>query len=202
MYPDRYRLPQVTEHVLALLERRRPGHEVWDDLAETQSVDEAKRALAEVELQFRELAEDPGYWERLEQAVLQVAVPRYLRLARDQHELEKRAYGTWRGGDLISRLTYAGIGLLGAVIVARTAIPDWLEPAPLALLLAGPFIPDLQEWFARRRYARKLTRLVDEMKDEQRQLEAYRSLEPASALPPISEPEVLGSARTPDKERE
>lgn len=180
MYPDRYRLPQVTEHVVALLERRRPGFGAWGEEVERALTAEAKEALGEAGRQFAELAEDKGYWERLERSVLTVAVPRYLRLAREHHELQRRRYNLWRGGDLVSRAVYTLAGLVAAVVIARTPIPNWLEVVAIGLVLAGPFLPDMQEGYYERRYRRWLVELVGDMRAEQQQLEAYRPLE---ALP-------------------
>ncbi|WP_375765101.1 hypothetical protein NR798_25635 [Archangium gephyra] len=191
MYPDRFRLPQVTEHVLTWLERRRPGFGAWDGEVEAQLMAEARLALADVSRRFAEVAVDPGYWARLERSIFTVALPRYFQLAREHHALQRVRYGVWRGGDLLSRAVYTGAGIAAAVVVAITAVPDWLEPLPFALILFGPFLPDMQESFYERRYRRQLATLVQDMGVEQQQLETYRPLdEPVPpALEPLSEPE-------------
>lgn len=186
MYPDRFRLPQVTEHVLAWLERRRPGFGEWDAEVEAQLSAEARLALSDVSRRFAEVAEDPGYWERLAHSVFTVALPRYFQLAREHHALQRRKYGLWRGGDLLSRVVYTGAGIVVAVVIALSRVPDWLEPLPLAFVLFGPFLPDMQESFHERRYRRQLATLVREMGVEQQQLEAYRPLD--ESVPPTLEP--------------
>lgn len=204
MYPDRFRLPQVTEHVLTWLERRRLGFGAWDDEVEAQLKAEARLALADVAGRFAEVAMDPGYWERLERSLFTVALPRYFQLAREHHVLQRRKYGLWRGGDLLSRVAYTGAGIAAAVVIAVTAVPDWMEPLPFALILFGPFLPDMQESFFERRYKRQLATLVQDMGVEQQQLEAYRPLdEPIRpALEPLSEPENPGrSGETNPKEK-
>jgi hypothetical protein len=188
VYPDRFRLPQVTEHVLTWLERRRPGFGAWDGEVEAQLGAEARLALADVARRFAEVAVDPRYWERLERSIFTVALPRYFQLAREHHALQRARYGLWRGGDVISRVTYTGAGLLAAVLIALTPVPDWLEPLPFAFILFGPFLPDMQESFFERRYRKHLTTLVEEMQVEQRQLEAYRPLDDGR-LEPVSTPE-------------
>jgi hypothetical protein len=200
VYPDRYRLPQVTEHVVALLERRRPGYGAWGEEVESGLTAEAKEALGEVGRQFAELAEDTGYWQRLERSVLTVALPRYLRLAREHHELERRRYDLWRGGDLVSRAAYTLAGLLAVAVIMLTPIPDWLELLAFALVLLGPFLPDMQERYYERRYRRQLVELVVDMKAEQQQLEAYRPLQ--EALPPASAPPALEGTAYTDKDKE
>lgn len=189
MYPDRFRLPQVTEHVLAWLERRRPGFGEWDAEVEAQLSAEARLALSDVSRRFAEVAEDPGYWERLAHSVFTVALPRYFQLAREHHALQRRKYGLWRGGDLLSRVVYTGAGIVVAVVIALSRVPDWLEPLPLAFVLFGPFLPDMQESFHERRYRRQLATLVREMGVEQQQLEAYRPLD--ESVPPTDRKSVV-----------
>jgi hypothetical protein len=179
VYPEQFQLPQVTGHVLAWLERRRPGFGEWGDEVEARLTAEARLALADVSRRFAEVAADPAYWERLERGLFTVVLPRYFQLAREHHALQRRKYDLWRGGDLLSRAAYTGMGIVAAVVVALTRIPDWLEPLPFALILFGPFLPDMQESYFERRYRRQLLTLVRDMGVEQRQLEAYRPLDGA-----------------------
>ncbi|MBL8919213.1 MAG: hypothetical protein JNJ54_10160 [Myxococcaceae bacterium] len=176
VYPSQYQLPELTAHLVALLERRRAGVDAWDEKAEAMLLEAAKEALEEAGRQFKEVAADAPYWQRTTEALLEVAMPRYFRLAKEQHALEKKGYGAWRGGDFLSRVVYAGIGLVGGFIVLRTAIPDWLEPLPLALFIGGPLLPDLQAWFAKRRYAKQLLALVEDMKAEAVDRRTYQPL--------------------------
>jgi hypothetical protein len=203
VYPNEFRLTQVTGHVLAWLERRRPGFGAWDEEVEAQLTEEARRALADVSGRFFAMAEDPGYWQRLEHSVFTVALPRYLRLARAHHELQRRQYDLWRGGDLVSRAAYVVVGIVLAVVVARTPIPNWLELLPIALILLGPFLPDLQQSFLERRYRQRLVDLVQDMQEEQRQLETYRPLEDPGArrVGPLTEAGAPTPARDDSKEK-
>lgn len=176
MYPDRYRLPHLTAHVLSLLENRREGLTEWNAAAEAKLTDVAREALAEAGRQFAEVADDKAWWAKLEETVLTAVLPRYFKLAKDQHALEQQHYGLWRGGDLISRVAYGGSGLLAALIVWRTAIPDYLEPLPLLFFVLGPLLPDLQVWFAKRKYAHTLGAIVASMAEEAALREQYRPL--------------------------
>ncbi len=176
VYPSHFQLAELTAHLVALLERRRAAFEVWDEKAEASLLEGANEALDEAGKQFKELADDQTYWSRTTGALREVALPRYLRLAKEQHALEKRGYGAWRGGDFFSRAAYAAIGLVAGFIILRTAVPDWLEPLPLALFIGGPLLPDAQAWFAKRRYAKQLVGLVDDMKAEQVERRAYQPL--------------------------
>ena len=184
VYPEDFRLPRVGEHVVAWMERRRPGFGEWSPEVEARLTDEARLALTDVAGRFGEVARDEVYWGRLAHGVSSVVLPRYFQLAREHHALQRRRYGLWRGGDLLSRAVYTGGGLVVAVGIALTRVPDWLEPLPLAFLLFGPFLPDMQESFFERRYRRQLAALVADLHGEQRQLEAYQPLgEPLSDAP-------------------
>lgn len=176
MYPSRYRLAELTEHVLALLERRREGFAEWNADTEEKLTTAAREALDEAGRQFAEVADDKPYWQRLEQTVLTAVLPRYFQAAKAEHELEKNKFNLWRGGDFISRVAYGGAGLLAALLVWRTAIPDYLEPLPLAFFIGGPLLPDLQVWFARRRYRKVLAKVIESMREEDSAREYYRPL--------------------------
>lgn len=176
VYPSQYQLPELTAHVVALLERRRAAFETWDEKTEAALLEEAKRALDEAGQQFREVADDPAYWRRTVELLMTVALPRYLRLAKEEHGLEQRKFDLWRGGDFFARAAFAVAGLVVGFVVLRTALPDWLEPIPLAFFIGGPLIPDAQVWLAKRRYAKQLAGLVDEMKAEAQDRRTYQPL--------------------------
>ncbi len=151
MYPARYQLPELSAHVLGLLERRREGIGAWGPEAEGKLTETANQALAEAGKQFSELADDKPYWARMEKSVLKVALPRYFAAAKEQQALEANKYGVWRGGDIVARGAYALAGALIALVVSRTVLPKFLELLPVLLLVFGPMIPDVQVWAARRR---------------------------------------------------
>jgi hypothetical protein len=176
LYPSQYHLPELTAHLVALLERRRAAVGAWDEATEAAFLEEAQAALAEAGAQFKEVADDPGYWRRVTEQCLGVALPRYLKLAREEHALEARAFGVWRGGDLLSRAAYAVGGLLTGALLLRTGLPRQLELLPLGFFIAGPLIPDLQTWLARRRYAKALAGLVKDMEEEALDRGAYQPL--------------------------
>ena len=202
MYPNRYRLGELTEHVLALLERRREGYAEWDAEAEAKLTQAATEALHEAGQQFAELADDKPYWNRIEQIVLTAVLPRYFQAARAEHELEKKKFNLWRGGDFISRVAYGGAGLAGALIVWRTGIPDFLEPLPLVLFVLGPLLPDFQVKSAKRRYAKKLRAVIESMYEEDSAREQYRPL--MEGMPSIIDEQIgsTSSTSTPNKTSE
>jgi hypothetical protein len=195
VYPSQYQLPELTAHVVALLERRRAAFETWDEKTEAALLEEAKRALDEAGRQFRELADDPAYWQRTVELLMTVALPRYFRVAKTQHGLEQRKYDLWRGGDFFARAAFALGGLVVGFVVLRTALPDWLEPIPLAFFIGGPLIPDVQVWLAKRRYAKQLAGLVDEMKAEAADRRTYQPLG-------IDEHVAGGDAAAPERTKE
>lgn len=176
VYPSQYQLPELTAHVVSLLERRRQAFDAWDEKTEAALRADAEAALDEAGQQFRELADDAAYWKRTRELVLSVALPRYFKLAREEHALEARKFDTWRGGDFVARAAFAVAGLVLGVIILRTPIPNWLEPIPLVLFIGGPLIPDLQTWWAKRRYGKQLLSLVEEMRAEAADQRAYAPL--------------------------
>lgn len=190
MYPTRYRLAELTEHVLGLLERRREGFPEWNAETETKLTQAAAEALEEAGRQFSEVADDKPYWARIESTVLTAVLPRYFQAAKAEHELEKNRYNLWRGGDFVSRVAYGGAGLVAAVIVWRSPIPDFFEPLPLAFFILGPLLPDLQIWFAKRRYRKKLAELIASMREEDSAREQYRPL--LEGLPSSIDEQVAG----------
>lgn len=202
MYPNRYRLGELTEHVLALLERRREGYAEWNAEAEAKLTQAATEAIQEAGQQFAELADDKPYWNRIEQTVLTAVLPRYFQAARAEHELEKNKFNLWRGGDFISRVAYGGAGLAGALIVWRTGIPDFLEPLPLVLFVLGPLLPDFQIKSAKRRYAKKLRAVIESMYEEDSAREQYRPL--MEGMPSIVDEQIgsTSSTSTPNKTSE
>jgi hypothetical protein len=176
LYPSQYQLPELTAHLVALLERRRAAVGAWDAATEAAFVEEARAALAEAGAQFREVADDPAHWQRVTEQCLTVALPRYLKLAREEHALEARKYGVWRGGDFLSRAAYAVGSLLVGALLLRTALPRAFETLPLVFFVGGPLIPDVQTWLARRRYARALATLVEDMRLEELDRSTYQPL--------------------------
>ncbi len=192
LYPRQYHLAELTAHVVALLERRRLAFEHWD---EAPLVEEAKKALGEAGRQFREVADDAAYWERTTSQLMSVAMPRYLKLARAEHALEQRGYGIWRRGDVISRATYAVVGLITGFIILRTAVPNWLEPLPVAMFIGGPVLPELQTWWAKRKYRLQLVALVDDMQREAEETHVYQPIDLGPEVDTSTKPE---STRTRD----
>lgn len=141
-------------------------------------------ALDEARQQFLELADDPAYWARTASTLDTVGAAATSCWPRTSTRTEGRAFGIWHAGDLLSRAAYAAAGLAAALVVWRTAIPDWFEPVPLALILLGPLIPDFQAGMAKRRYRKGLDGLIHEMAQEQVQQSTYQPLgldEPSSS---------------------
>ncbi len=202
MYPNRYRLGELTEHVLALLERRREGFAEWNAEAEAKLTQAATEALHEAGQQFSEIADDKPYWGRIEQTVLTAVLPRYFQAAKAEHELEKNKFNLWRGGDFMSRVAYGAVGLAGALVVWRTGIPDIIEPLPVAFFVLGPLLPDLQILSAKRRYQKKLRAVTESMHEEDSAREQYRPL--MEGMPSIVDEQAgsSSSTSTPNKTSE
>src|SRR5262249_54361801 len=86
--------------------------------------------------------------------------------------LEKRAFGAWRGGDLIARIVYVFTGLvLGGFCVWAPFIPIWERWFPIPLAVAPFWLPDAQVAWQRGRYARQLGGVVRDFARLQPRLE-------------------------------
>jgi hypothetical protein len=79
-------------------------------------------------------------------------------------------------------------------------IPETWDLLILALGLAGPFVPDLQVWLAKKRFARALRGVVDDMREAQEARKLYEPL----GLGPVPEriAEVESPSSAPERARE
>ena len=99
VYPDRFRLPFLAGVLIAAAERIRPGLGPWSPQVEARLRDVFATELSDVRARFLELFDDRGFFDRMQETLLEVALPRYLAAAQKQTALEQRDYGLWRGGD-------------------------------------------------------------------------------------------------------
>jgi len=178
MVPEKFRLDSIGRFLIAAFELRRPGLTAWTPQIERELLAESEAELVRMEVQCRELGvDDPAYWQKVRGALQSVLMPRYAVLAKDEIALAQAGYKLWRGGDLLSRVGYAGVGLvLGAAMVEIPWIPIEGKWVPWALFIAGPLIPDAQLWFYRRRYERRLNALVQDLGRAGERLDTYRSI--------------------------
>ena len=200
MYPDRFRLPFLAGVLIAAAERVRPGLGPWSPKVESRLRDVFATELADVRPRFLELFGDGAYFDRLQETLLGVAVPRYLAAAQKQTALEQRDYGLWRGGDLLARGAY-GLGgfALGLFLVKAPFIPiptTW-DLLAFGFLLAAPFIPDAQVWLLKRRYRSSLRAIVEDLRDAEVHQELYQ---PLAAPGPLDELPT-STERSPDRLR-
>src|SRR5258706_6431614 len=165
MVPSRYRLGEVGRYLLEQLELRRPGIQEWTPAVEASLRQALEGELQQMERQCRELGvDDAQYWQRVRRALDDILLPRYAALAKSEIALQKRDYGIWRGGGLAARGVFALSGfILGIIAVARPYIPGTAKWFPAALLLAGPFFPDMVIGWYRWRFSRKLRELVGDL---------------------------------------
>jgi hypothetical protein len=178
MVPEKYRLAAVGRFLLEAFERRRPGLTDWTPQLERELLAESEAALQEMARQCKEFGvDDPPYWQKVRGALEAVLLPRYAVLAKREIALAKADYHLWRGGDLLARLAFAGAGLvLGALAVAIPWIPVTEKWVPWVLFVGGPFIPDAQLWYFRRRHGRRLQALIDDLAKADATLDTYRPL--------------------------
>jgi hypothetical protein len=170
---DEFSARRVATEVLTALERRRDG--VVDGSATVEGIlDETLGALG---VAYREAALPPSYWQALE-AELRATIPgRWRPAAAEFTALERRGFGSWRGGDVYARVVYALAGLLvGGLCVALPFIPIWEKWFPFAVGVAAWWLPDAQAAWHRRRHGRMLGRMVRDLAARQPALESRVSL--------------------------
>jgi hypothetical protein len=200
VYPDRFRLPFLAGVLIAAAERVRPGLGAWSPKVDTRLREVFATELADVRPRFLELFGDPGYFDRLQETLMSVALPRYLAAAQKQTQLEQRDYGLWRGGDLLARGVYAAAGLAVGLFLVKAPfipIPETWDLFAFACLLGAPFIPDAQVWLLKRKHRSALRSIVEDLRDAEAHQELYQPLAAPEPMEELPEP----SERAPDRAR-
>ena len=197
MYPDKYRLGFVARFIAAALERKLPAYPAWSQAAEDELTTLALAELAAVKRQFAEVAEDADYLVAMDRAIREILLPRYFTEAKRELAAAARDYGTWRGGDLVARAAYAGAGLatgLVAVWLPNSLVPIESFFFPLALFALGPFFPDVQVWYAKRRHRKRLEQIARDLDQAETQLDLYRPLSSLGEPAPVPRREAAPEA--------
>jgi len=175
---DEFAARRVATDVIAHLERRRS--ELAADEAAVAA--EVERALAPVRDAYRESALPTPYFAALETEIREIVPRRWREAAREFTDLEARAFGSWRRGDVYARVSYVFVGLVvGGLCLRAPFIPIWEKWFPFALAAGSWWLPDLQALWHRRGYARRLGGIVQEISSRQRALEGAVTL--AELLP-------------------
>ncbi|HVE84263.1 MAG TPA: hypothetical protein VND93_15510 [Myxococcales bacterium] len=196
VYSERFSLPFLAQVVIAAAERKRPGLGPWSLDVQAELVKTVAEELAELKRRFFEVYDDHAYWAKVETTIMEVVFPRYVAQAKQFTDLEKRDFGTWRGGDLVARITYALGGFaLGTFLVKVPwiPIPQTWDALIFAMAIAAPFLPDAQAWFHRRRYARRIKAILRDVAEVEQQMTLYPALapvDPAAAVPASPDPQV------------
>jgi hypothetical protein len=173
----------VTTEVIEHLERRRPA--IVADEAMVRA--EVERALEPVRREYADSGLPPRYLEALEGEVRAALPTRWRAVAEPFTRLEQSGFGTWRGGDVVARVTYVFVGLLvGGLILKAPFIPIWEKWFPFALAVGAWWLPDLQTRWHRRRYAHRLGEIVAQMHTAQKALD--REVTVQNLFPPPSKP--------------
>jgi hypothetical protein len=178
MVPEKYQLGAVGRFLLEQFELRRPGLKAITPEVEGELRKLAEAEISQMERQLHELGiDDESYWQRARRVIDEILLPRYAKLAQDEIELAGRDYDLWRGGDLIARATYAGIGFfLGILCVEIPYIPISVKWFPVIPFIAGPFFPDIVTGLHARRYRKKLAAIVTDLDKASGAIETYRPL--------------------------
>jgi hypothetical protein len=185
---DEFSARRIATEVVTSLERRREA--VCGDEAAVRV--ELEQALVPLRAAYQESSLPPSYFAALEEELRQVIPERWQAAAARFTALERRGFGSWRGGDVYARVAYVFGGLLvGGLCVALPFIPIWEKWFPFALAAAGWWLPDAQSLWHRRRYARELGKIVGAVAARQPALEARVSLKE------LASPEGDGQSKDP-----
>ena len=198
MYPEHFSLPFITGVLIAAAERRRPGLGAWTPQARAEFEAVFRTELVDIRRQFFELFDDRAYWDKLEKSLFEVALPRYLAAAEPQTALELKNFGLWRGGDLLARIAYMGVGLVVGVTLVKVPfipIPQTWDFLIFLCMLGAPFIPDLQVGWHKRSFHRALRVIVDDMREAAESSKLYQPLDTGLVADVSGEPEKTPAAR-------
>jgi hypothetical protein len=178
MVPERYQLGAVGRFLLEQFELRRPGLKAITPAVEAELRKQAEAEIAQMARQLHELGiDDEQYWQRVRRVVDEILLPRYSKIAQEELDLAAKDYGVWRGGDLVARAAFAGIGfVLGVLCVEIPYIPITVRWFPVVPFLLGPLFPDAVTALYRRRYRKKLDALVLDLARASDALDTYRPL--------------------------
>lgn len=169
---------QVVEH----LERRRPGIVGSEAMVKA----EVENALVPVRKEYEEYQLPASYFDALKEELAATLPARWRAVAGPFTRLEEAGFGLWRGGDVVARLAYVGLGLvLGGFAVWAPFIPIWEKWFPFAVAALAWFLPDLQARWHKRRYARELGAIVSAIDRAQPALDRHVTI--AELLPPESD---------------
>ena len=173
MVAKSYRLDTVAAHLTERLEGARRSY-----LDRPEALDAAARrivdeALAEVLSEMADVMDDPAHAKRLEHEMHETFLPRWLKLARLQNELEATRFDTWRQGDVVFRLVAFFVPLLAALVATRVLHSPAVALAFIVPILV-PFLPELRAWQATSRYQGALQAIVDDLERIQAQVDAYQ----------------------------
>jgi hypothetical protein len=168
-----YRLDTVAAHLIERLEGARRSYidrPAELDKAGRRIVDEA---LAEVLSEMEEVMSDPTHAERLGREMGETFLPRWLKLAKLQNELEATRFDTWRQGDIGFRMA-AFFGPLLIAIAMTRVLHSPIVALGYVIPFMLPFLPELRAWQSANRYRIALQAIIDDLERIQLQLDAYQ----------------------------
>jgi hypothetical protein len=178
---DEFTAGKVATEVVSSLERRREAIAADETLTRA----EVEQALAPLRDAYRDSALPGAYFAALEEEIRHTVPERWRAAAAPFTQLERRGFGSWRGGDVYARVVYVFSGLVvGGLCVALPFIPIWEKWFPFVLAAVGWWLPDAQAAWHRRRYGRQLGRIVRSVAARQPTLEARVSWQELAAEPP------------------
>lgn len=145
---------------------------------------EIEVALEPVRAAYREAELPREYMDALTTEILQSVPDRWRAAAERFSSLEAREFNLWRGGDPIARLTYVFLAMLiGGLMIWAPFIPIWDKWFPFVLAGGAWWLPTVQVAAQKRRYARALGSIAQDVAAAQPRLDEHVSLN-SLLLPP------------------
>lgn len=174
---SRFDFANVIFAVLDVCEHRRDAYS--RDEAPERLMTDAREKLEEVKRGYIEAGGTSGYWKRLEDEVLQTVMGRYIPRAVEQTERERTAFGVWRRGDVVARISFAFAALIVGELLIRFL--PWVKllwgPLGIVFILAGVFYPNFVRWRGERAHAVFLNELIADGEAFQRNTRAHYASE-------------------------
>lgn len=172
MIPSQFRLQSVAANLIERFEGTRRSFGGRAEQARETFATLAEESTLVVARECRQYTGNAPFPELLQDEIRRSFLPRYAEIAVEQTELERSGYGSWRKGDILSRIVFAGVALVVAGLFMEFA-PGILKDAGFLFVPPLLFIPELRGVMARVRYRRELQSILEDMARIQKQMENF-----------------------------
>lgn len=188
MAPSSFRVDTLAVRLIERLEARRRTWRAEPMVASGKLELIAQDQVHELLSELAELGAGERYRLEARRALLEDLLPRYIRLALEQNELEERGWRAWRGGDPLARIL-GGLGTLALALVLSRFVRNPVVIVAFVAAILVPFGPELRSIWYRWQYRRALQGVVDDLARQQEALDALPEVDLERELrggPPVA----------------